>query len=383
MATKLRDKLCFAWAGDFECLKRFVSEDLQLNGTWSQPGGDKNLFTFDDSVIIWRKNKNLLYLNGEKAGDVMKELCQQICKQDEDISVAKQSSMQDVCEDLESLKLGQLTNSEAIQTISESISNIGPAIRQFQEFMDRNKKFPDDEFRTEPTIITNESFEYANRENICNGNKAKVCSPIVSNELINPTENNGCDHTIPNENASTSFERVELPISTNDSIGAEQTKVEGHQMTYAKVAASSPVSKNRESMAMPKTNKIPTSSPQNSQCEIDELSSDLDGFIGVKRNRSKTKKFLVTGIDENVKERQILSFLNKRNIIPTYISIFKSRRRGTISSKIHVPSAVSSLLQEDNFWPKYISCKPWKSKETQTMWSKKSSTHLGKYSTYV
>ena len=90
MATKLRDKLCFAWAGDFECLKRFVSEDLQLNGTWSQPGGDKKLFTFDDSVIIWRKNKNLLYLDGEKAGDVMKELCKQICKQDEDISVAKQ-----------------------------------------------------------------------------------------------------------------------------------------------------------------------------------------------------------------------------------------------------------------------------------------------------
>ena len=94
MATKLRDKLCFAWAGDFECLKRFVSEDLQLNGTWSQPGGDKKLFTFDDSVIIWRKNKNLLYLDGEKAGDVMKELCKQICKQDEDISAAKQSSNQ-------------------------------------------------------------------------------------------------------------------------------------------------------------------------------------------------------------------------------------------------------------------------------------------------
>ena len=110
--------------------------------------------------------------------------------------------------------------------------------------MDRNKKIPDDEFRTEPTIITNESFEYANRENICNCNKANVCSPIVSNELINPTGNNGCDHTIPNENASSSIERVEpielskdvstafRPISTNDSVGAEQTKVEGHQMIY-------------------------------------------------------------------------------------------------------------------------------------------------------
>ncbi len=395
MATKTRDKLCFAWVGDFECLKRFVSEDLQLKGIWSQPGGDKKLFTFDDSVIIWRKNKNLLYFDGEKASDVLKELCKQICKQNEVISVAQQSSMQDVCEDLESLKFGQLTNSEAIQAISGSISNIVPVIRQFQEFMDRNKKIYDDEMQTEPTIIMNESFEYANRKNICNDNKAKVRSPIVSNELINPTGSNGCDNTIPNENASTLTERVDpielskdmpavsRPISISDSIGTEQTKVEGHQMTYAKVAAYSPIPQNRESVTMPKTNKIPTSSPQNSQREIDESPSDLDGFIGVDRNRSKTKKFLVTGIDENVKESQILSFLNKRNIIPTYISIFKSRRRGTISSKIHVPSAVSSMLQEDNFWPKYISCKPWKSRETQLKWSKKNSTHLGKYSTYV
>ncbi len=135
-------------------------------------------------------------------------------------------------------------------------------------------------------------------KNICNDNKAKIRSPIVSNELINPTETNGCDNTIPNENASTSTERVDpielskdvstasRPISINDSIGTKQTKVEGHQMTYAKVAASSPISKNRESMAMPQTNKIPTSSPQNSQREIDESSSNLDGFIGVDRNRS-------------------------------------------------------------------------------------------------
>ena len=34
-------------------------------------------------------------------------------------------------------------------------------------------------------------------------------SPIVSNELINPTGTNGCDNTIPNENASTSTERVD------------------------------------------------------------------------------------------------------------------------------------------------------------------------------
>ena len=33
--------LGLAWSGDFESLKRFVSESLKLDGVWSQPGGDK------------------------------------------------------------------------------------------------------------------------------------------------------------------------------------------------------------------------------------------------------------------------------------------------------------------------------------------------------
>ena len=44
--------------------------------------------------------------------------------------------MQNVCDDLEGLRLGQLAITEAIQAISGSISNIVPVIRQFQEFID-------------------------------------------------------------------------------------------------------------------------------------------------------------------------------------------------------------------------------------------------------
>ena len=29
MATKLSEMLCFAWAGDYECLKQFVGENLR------------------------------------------------------------------------------------------------------------------------------------------------------------------------------------------------------------------------------------------------------------------------------------------------------------------------------------------------------------------
>ncbi len=61
-------------------------------------------------------------------------------------------------------------------------------------------------------------------------------------------------------------------------------------------------------------------------------------------SEKKTKKFFLTGIAENVKEKQILSYLEHRNIFPTYISVFPSRRRGTLSCKIHIPLAVSTFI---------------------------------------
>jgi hypothetical protein len=49
--------LGLCWTGDFESLKHFVADSLKLNGTWSQPGGDKEVFIAEDASIVWRKNK--------------------------------------------------------------------------------------------------------------------------------------------------------------------------------------------------------------------------------------------------------------------------------------------------------------------------------------
>ena len=46
--------LCIAWSGTYESLRQFVSEDIQLKGTWEQPGCDRKLF-----------RKGLLSINGE------------------------------------------------------------------------------------------------------------------------------------------------------------------------------------------------------------------------------------------------------------------------------------------------------------------------------
>ena len=296
-----------------------------------------------------------------------------------DLQLIVFTAVQIILDDLEGLRLGQLANTEAIQAISGWISNIVPVIRQFQEFIDKNKRVQEDELLSESTNIVNDSFAYDNQANIDNSNyNANVTNSIENNG----PENDLSLNAILNKNAST------YPTSANSSISAEQTKTVGHsqKMTYAKALSSYPSIKNQEyTAAIPNMNKIPASTSQKSQHEVDESSSDPDDFTGVKRKRNKTTKLFVTGIDENVKESQILSFLKRRNVIPTYISIFKSRRRGTISSKIHVPTVVSSLLQEDNFWPKYVRCKPWKSGENKriVIEQKINVTHDGNYSTYV
>ena len=79
MATSSNNKLCLAWSGSYESLKQFVSNDLQLNGIWEQPGGERKWFISDKLTIWWRKVRHLLSLEEECATDFMQDLCGRIC----------------------------------------------------------------------------------------------------------------------------------------------------------------------------------------------------------------------------------------------------------------------------------------------------------------
>ena len=139
MASKLFERLCFAWSGDYESLKQFVKDDLNLQGTWSKPGGDRKLFTLGDSTILWKKNKNVLRLDGARANEIMQSLCKLMCSFEAPISDDRQPSMQSaaVCDTLGDLQRGQSVNSEAIQAISGTITHITSVMSQFQNFMDK------------------------------------------------------------------------------------------------------------------------------------------------------------------------------------------------------------------------------------------------------
>jgi hypothetical protein len=105
-----------------------------------------------------------------------------------------------------------------------------------------------------------------------------------------------------------------------------------------------------------------------------------DGFIGVKRKRNGIKKFFLSGIAENVKDQDILCYLEKRKVIPTYLSLFKSKRKGSISAKLDVPANACSLIKNETFWPKFVKYKLWKTTSSD---GRNNSPQEGILSTYV
>ncbi len=74
------DNLSLAWTGDFVSLKQFWSEVLNLDSKWTQPGGDRKLFTFGNSTMVWRRNKNLFTINGERSEEIKKRVCKVMLK---------------------------------------------------------------------------------------------------------------------------------------------------------------------------------------------------------------------------------------------------------------------------------------------------------------
>lgn len=89
----------------------------------------------------------------------------------------------------------------------------------------------------------------------------------------------------------------------------------------------------------------------------------VDRFVGVECWRNRTKQFFLTGIASGVTETHIKSYLERRGINSTYISVFPSKRKGSLSAKVYILSSAFSFVQDDNFWLRLVTCKMWKSTE--------------------
>ena len=78
-----KNSLELAWRGDFQSLKSFVCNNIKLQGDWTQPGGDKKVFTGKSFCITWRKGKKLLNLEGTDSNKVKHALCIKLCDMQE------------------------------------------------------------------------------------------------------------------------------------------------------------------------------------------------------------------------------------------------------------------------------------------------------------
>ena len=95
----LSHNVCPAWTGEYELLKKFVSEDLKLTGVW------RNI------SISWRKSKCLLFIDGPEACHITQLIiCSKIMgslravKTANDTNNITNISDFDVCRDIKDLK---------------------------------------------------------------------------------------------------------------------------------------------------------------------------------------------------------------------------------------------------------------------------------------
>ena len=128
------EHLSLAWTGDFDSLKNFSNEVLFLDGEWTQPGGDRKLFTFDNSSIIWRKTKGLLLFKGEQPMAVKTKICEAMLQESPNPPSQTHAGISpgDRMDEIESLRSAQLLNGEAIQLLVNSVSQIFSIIAEVQ-----------------------------------------------------------------------------------------------------------------------------------------------------------------------------------------------------------------------------------------------------------
>ena len=72
-------ELHLCWTGNIEQLKQFVSDNIELNGVWVSPGGDKKKYSDGDTSISWRKGNKVLRIEGKEKNQINAKLCSIVC----------------------------------------------------------------------------------------------------------------------------------------------------------------------------------------------------------------------------------------------------------------------------------------------------------------
>ena len=139
-----KSKLHLYWSRDFASLKHFVCNVIKLQGSWSQPGGDKKVFSGDVFSITWRKSKRMLKFDGERSNELKRLFCNELCDAQNSSQVGyedepvNQSCEGSSCKCL-SLSTAALSQSEEIS--SDFCCFYGGGIRHNEDIMHSFQNF--------------------------------------------------------------------------------------------------------------------------------------------------------------------------------------------------------------------------------------------------
>ena len=128
-------KLQLCWTGEFEDLKEFVSENIELNAVWKSPGGDKKTFSDGHTTISWRKSKNVLQIEGKDENTIKAKLCSVLCGfvAASAGSGNSSSTLSELSTDVEGIKLDATISEKDIQSNRLAIKNVEDSVNQVSE----------------------------------------------------------------------------------------------------------------------------------------------------------------------------------------------------------------------------------------------------------
>ena len=280
--------------------------------------------------------------------------------------------------EIENFKENQRINNEPIQHLTDSIAQIPSTISQMHASYH------------EPIRENTKSFEPNLSQHRNSSNSDCI---IVHNQSSLSSAN-----TYDTENNEHVVDLMELVSNDDEDQVNDHNKTTGmssqpgrtQKPSYADIVQGNPQSQssisNSPNHPIKPVEKVKTKESAQGNPPV-SVTNPSDGFIGVARKiRKNYKQFFLSGIAKNVNEDQIFLYLVERNVTPRNTTIFQSKRVETISVKIRIPSASSAIVLQEDFWPKFILCKPWLQKpeenERRTSSNNKNAL-MGNYATYV
>lgn len=203
VGSSVCNKLQLSWTGDFSSLKRFVCDDLKLNGDWSQPGGDKKVFNVGSSSISWRKNKKVLQFHGKEVSKFKRMFCLEICDDitnnlnviDSEI-LAVNNNVNSSCScrcnelltDIEGLKLDQVIAERATQSIGDVLTKLQKDHNDMRQQIDKLKEETRESLQNHAKKLP--YFEYSNTDRQVNPSGNNLIQKFPKANGVNNAGNN-------------------------------------------------------------------------------------------------------------------------------------------------------------------------------------------------